>query len=127
MKLSTILITILFFTLFSCDKDNKVDREFCNSITQGNFLESVVVINDFLNDLNYEKSGNLGENSGLEQLEDWLEEKPCILEAEITCFWCEYSNPPQGYLSMIRSDNSNTLMLWLFGTIPHRAEALYEK
>jgi hypothetical protein len=127
MKLSTILITILFFTLVSCDKDNREDHEFCNSITEGNYVESVVVINNFLNDLNYENSGNLGENSTLEQLENWLEEKPCILEAEITCFWCLFSNPPQGFLSMIRSDNSDTLMLWLFGSIPNRAEALYEK
>ncbi len=93
MKLSTILITIFFFTLVSFDKENKEDREFCNSITEGNYVESVVVINDFLNDLDYDNSGNLGENSTLEQLENWLEEKPCILEAEIICFWCFVSSP----------------------------------
>ena len=127
MKLSTILITIFFFVLVSCDKENKEAQKFCSSITEGNYVESVVVINEFLNDLDYDNAGNLGENSTLEQLENWLEEKPCILEAEITCFWCLYSNPPQGFLSLIRSDNSDTLELWLFGSIPNRAEALYDK
>ena len=126
-KLATILLTIFVLTLVSCDKENKEAQKFCNCITEGNYEESVVVINEFLNDLDYDNAGNLGENSTLEQLENWLEEKPCILEAEITCFWCLYSNPMQGFLSLIRSDNSDTLMLWLFSTIPHRAEALYEK
>ena len=120
MKLSTVLITI-FFLLVSCDKENKDAQKFCNSISEGKYVESVVEINEFLNDLDYDNAGNLGENSTLEQLENWLEEKPCILEAEITCFWCYYSNPPLGELSMILKNDSDTLTLTLIGSIPHEA------
>ena len=77
--------------------------------------------------MNYEDSGNLGENSNLEQLEDWLEQKPCITDVEITCFWCIYTNPAQGELSIILNNDSDTLILWLIGSIPHEAIGLSEK
>jgi hypothetical protein len=123
MKLSSILIPVFFLTFLSCNNDE--DLECCNSITEGNYTESLIIINDFLNDLNYEDAGNLGENSGLEQLEDWLEQKPCITDVEITCFWCLFTNPPGGELSIFLNNSSDTLKLALVGSIPHKAVGLY--
>jgi len=124
MQLSSILIPAIFLTFLSCSKDMDEDLAFCNSITQGNYSESSSMINDFLKDLNYDDPRNLGDNSNMEILADWLENKSCIKDVEITCFWCYYSNPPIGCLSMVRSDNSDTLILWLIGSIPYRASDL---
>jgi len=123
-RLSFVQSVVIFLIFLACN--NEEDLGYCNSITQGNYTESLIFINDFLNDLNYEDAGNLGENSNLEQLADWLKQKPCITDVEITCFWCEYSLPPKGELSIILNDDSDTLRLALIGTTPHRALGLYE-
>lgn len=125
MRLSSILIPLIFLISFSCSKDIDEDLAFCNSITQGNYSESLSSINDFLNNLNYDDLRKQGDNSNMEILGNWLEQKPCVEDVEIICFWCEYSIPPHGFLTMVQSDNSDTLKLWLIGSIPYRAAGLY--
>jgi len=127
MKLSSILIPVIFLTFLSCNKDNNEDLEFCNSITQGNYSETLPVINDFLNDLIYDDIRNLGENSNMEILGDWLEQKPCISDVEIKCFWCEYSIPSTSTLYIMLSEDSDTLVLRIYGSIPNIAMGLSEK
>jgi len=127
MKLSSILIPVILLAFLSCNNDDIDDLEFCNSITQGNYLESLSVINDFVNDLNYEDSRKLGENSNMEILADWLEQKPCISDAEINCFWCAYSLPPKGSIVVNLVESTDTLVLGLIGTRPITASSIIKK
>lgn len=121
-----LILLILFAFLISCDGEkiycNK-DLEFCSSIRQKMYQESLVLINDFLKSLNY-PGGDFGDNSNLEKLERWLECKSCVSRAEINCFWCLYSNPPGGSIIFTLGENSDTLQVNLLGSIPHEAGSI---
>jgi len=127
MRLSSILITVIFLISLSCSKDIDEDSAFCNSIKQGNYSEPLSVVNDFLNDLNYEDTRNLGENSNMEILGEWLEQKPCIQDVEISCFWCLYSNPSFSTLYIILDEKSDTMVLTIKGIIPNKAVGISKK
>lgn len=124
-----LILLTLFAILISCD-DEKIycdkDIEFCSSISQERYQESLVMINDFLNSLNY-PGGDYGDNSNLEKLERWLECKSCIRQAEVNCFWCLYSNPPGGSVIFTLSENSDMLQVNLLGSIPHEAGSIIKK
>ncbi len=80
------------------------------------------MINGYLQTLDYNSN-----NSNLETLKKWIECKSCVNQADINCFWCEYTDPPKGSIILTLNESSDTLQLNLIGSIPIKAVSIIKK
>jgi hypothetical protein len=88
-----ISIISYFLVLFGCSKTNTVcsDNEvFCNAVASQNFKEAGRIMNSFMSKLD----PNLNDDQQIDQLNEWLRCKSCVVKIKGSCTSCLRTYPP---------------------------------
>lgn len=97
IKLILIFTLMLAVVSVSCKKSiNPEDKEFCSFVSKKNFEATGPLIDNYLRGQN----SGLASSEQLSQLKDWLSRKNCILNVEVLCNSCIYTNPGQSELKV---------------------------
>lgn len=99
-KLSLIVFILILGFLTNCKKENQKcssDADFCTLIKAQEYNETGLLLDNYLSGLNSQSS----DVQKLEQLKDWLECKSCVINVEILCISCIYTNPPKSVLKVL--------------------------
>lgn len=116
---------LFLFVLLSCNDEPTIcfdNPELCGQLANGKFTNALVDINEYLQDQDYDNG-----RDNLNDLRKWLECSSCITYAEINCYWCQYSNPPQGSIQFRLVQSTDTLQLHLIGSEPIEAKGISMK
>ena len=102
MKISKLVaITVVAMFVFSACSDSEAakhpnlqDEIFCKYVEEENFEALIPIMNDFFKEI----EPALDDKAKLQKLCDWLNEKDCVINAEIQCVNCIKTLPPMSHL-----------------------------
>jgi len=110
MKKILFVFTILTI-LSGCkekDAESVFNDNFCSCVTRENVDGTIPIINEYLNSLDK----NLTDSIKLVKLIENLKRKDCIINANLVCFGCIYTDPPQSniYITFKFADGGTNFM-----------------
>ncbi len=99
-----IFVTFMIFFMTTCDKDSPVedllvmpqDTTFCGYIDAERFDKTRIFMDSFL--LKLPKNHSIV--ASLDTLVLWLNQKECVLDAQVICYGCLFSLPPKGEIGL---------------------------
>ena len=98
--LTLILFILVSGLLTNCNKEKPIcsnETDFCALINAEDYIETGVLIDNYLRGLN----SQISDEQKLEQLKNWLECKNCVSNVEITCISCIETEPPKSLLKVL--------------------------
>lgn len=102
-----IVLILVALVVISCDKEGIGcdHRRFCASINARDFDAAGLVVGGLLSHLNDQQ-----DEAVLDQVDQWLRCKPCVLDVEIICRSCVYTLPTISELRVVFESNGQPIV-----------------
>ena len=102
--LAAAILCFVFFVAAGCGTEKQKAVEFCSLVSMENIGKTIPIVNKVLSDMD----SDWDDEQKLQELIDWLNEQPCIIEADVLCQSCMETDPPMSQILISFDENGMT-------------------